>query len=37
MQLAMTVLLAVLAVTVVAAGAGYLIDRGVRRDEEDRG
>jgi hypothetical protein len=36
MLLAMTVLSAVLAVTAVVAVAGYLIDRGVRREEDER-
>jgi len=36
MQLALTVFGAVLAVTAVTSLAAYLIDRGVRRDEEGR-
>jgi hypothetical protein len=35
MQLALTVLAVVLALTAVVGVAGYLIDRGVRRHEEN--
>ena len=37
MQLALTVLLAVLGVTAIAAAAGYLIDRSARREEGHSG